>query len=88
MHIFLAVLVSGAKTMRRPVFKRLHSVPVQTHTKSEISKSFSHPGGLNHLAKVGKVKETSNFKSGFKTPGAKKHTKKGIYSKFLFQGLI
>ena len=77
------LLVSGAKTVRRPMFQRLLSVPVKTQSKSKIPRSFSHPGALNNLPKFDKLKETLNFKSGFKGPGAKKHTKKG-YSKFLF----
>lgn len=67
--------------MRRPTFQRLHSVPVETKSKSEIHRSFSHPGALKDLSKFDKLKET------FKRPGGKKHTKKG-YSKFLFQVLI
>ena len=78
---FFAVLVSGGKTVRRPFFQRLHSVPVETKSKSEIPRSFSHPGALKDLWKFDKLKET------FKRPGSKKHAKKG-YSKFLFQVLI
>lgn len=70
------------------MFQRLHSVPVETQSKSEIPRSFSHPGALKDLAKLGKPKETLNFKSSLKRPRAQKYTKKGIYSKFLFQVLM
>ena len=88
MHIFCALLVSGAKTVGRPMFQRLHSVPVKTQSKSDIPRSFSHPGALNDIGKFNKLKGTLNVKADFKRPGTKKHTKKGIYSMFLFQILI
>ena len=72
--------------MKRPMFQRLHSVPVETQSKAEIPRSFSHPGALKDLI-LDKPKETLNFKSGIKRPGTKKHRKKG-YSKFWFQVLI
>jgi len=81
-----AGLVSGVKIVKRPMFQRLLSVPVETQSKAEIHRSFSHPGALRNL-KLDKPKEESNFKSDIKRPGTKKRTKKG-YSKFWFQGLI
>lgn len=80
--------ISGGKTnMKRPMFQRFNSVPVETQSKSEIPRSSSDPGALNDPAKLDKLKETLTFKSGFKTPHANKHTKKG-YSKFLFKVIV
>lgn len=67
----LSSLPAGAKTVRRPTFHRLHSVPVETKSKSKIVRAFSHPGALKDLSKFEKLKET------FKRPGGKKHTKEG-----------
>lgn len=78
--------ISGAKTMKRPMFQRLQSVPVETQSKSKIPRSFSHPGALKDLTRLDKLKQTLNFRSGF-TPQDKKQTKKG-YSKSLFRVLI
>lgn len=75
-----AGLISG-KIVKRPMFQRLHSVPVKTRSKLKMPRSFSHPGALKDLAKFDKVTETLDFKSSLKKPGARKHTKKG-YSKF------
>ena len=70
------------------MFQRFNSVPVETRSKSEITRSFSDPGALNDPAKFDKLKETLTSKSGFyKRPHAKKHTKKG-YSKFLFKVIV
>ncbi len=72
------------KSVKRPMYERLLSVPVETLSKStfKIPRSNSHPGALKDLSKA---QEISDFKSGFKkllsSPRIKRLARRG-YSKF------
>lgn len=92
MEIVSDALVMTTKPVKRPIYQRLLSVPVETQSNFKlqiIPRSFSDPGCLNGLNKT--QQKRSIFKSGSEnlliSAGTKKHTKKG-YSKLLFLSFI